>query len=183
MKLSIISFVALVACAGCFNATVSDNATITKQVNLPVIPIPPGVVPHFQGTVDATTTLDASGAFKDIAKVGTLSLSFPSDTFTGDVGWVSHIKLTLASSDGTMPEMALIDQDVSNTQTEIDVVSKMDDATLQAYLTEGSLNLHVWASGWADEMPLNGATMNWSVTANASVSGSKSIGDLGSLGK
>jgi hypothetical protein len=168
--------------ASCVSATASDDATVSQSVDLPAVPagLPTSVVNGLPAiTLDKSVPADISSTLSSLKSVGKVSMAFPVNSLTSssDMSWLTNVRATIATTDGTLPEATLSDYTVSGDPGDtVNLPIVMDGGTLLQYLSEsGGVNLHFYITGDASTIPTDGITLMWTLTAHADISVSKSL--------
>jgi hypothetical protein len=124
-------------------------------------------------TTDASLTLDFQDDLASLGNLGALSATMSQNSVSGtDLNVIRHIRATLATKDGTIPEQVASDVDVPEASTEVELPLLISDSQLLAFLSEGKVVLHVYLTGSIPEHPF---TLTYMLMAQVSVAMKGSI--------
>jgi hypothetical protein len=124
-------------------------------------------------TTDASLTLDFQDDLASLGNLGALSATISQNSVSGtDLNVIRHIRATLATKDGTIPEQVASDVDVPEASTEVELPLLISDSQLLAFLSEGKVVLHVYLTGSIPEHPF---TLTYMLMAQVSVAMKGSI--------
>jgi hypothetical protein len=99
-------------------------------------------------SVDTTIYMDLRQELSTLGDIGSPSLKVTKNEITGSaVANLQHFAVTIASKDGTLAETPLSDVEVPANSTSIDLPLLISPAELLDYLKEGSVALHLFATG------------------------------------
>ena len=147
--------------------------------NFSAVAIVPGASPAllaaFGGdevTVDAPLVLDEKSELSSLGDLGALSLSVSKNSLSGpDLSGVRHVKATIGSKDGKIPQQLAAEADVPAGSTEVELPLLIDDHQLLDCLTEGPAVIHLLLTGAISEKPLT-LTYTLAARVNVAVKGS-----------
>jgi hypothetical protein len=146
-----------IAFTACATGQGEVDVTTSHDAAFPGVPadvasrMPPGGV-----TSEADLTLDLKDDIDSLAKFGTVSAAITKNTISGSsLAVVRHITVTMATQDGKMPVQPFADVQLSRDSTDVELVSRMGDAQVLAYLREGKVVLHLTLTGNIPEQSLS----------------------------
>jgi len=153
----------------CVSATASDDITKTQEFTFTGAPVG---LPGFDQTIDQSIPVDVHEALQSLKDIGDVNLSILSNSLSGDLAWVHHVKLTVSTKD--KPDLLLSDMDVQAT-TSVNVPFLVGGNELADYLGSGETSFHFWMTG---SVPVGDVKMTHTITLHADVSVEKSLSDL-----
>jgi hypothetical protein len=157
-----------VALAACTNGQAEVDVTATTAA---LFPGPPadvrGQVPTEAMTTDGVVTLDFQKDLASLANMGTLTAVISKNAISGpDLSFVDHIKATIATEDGKIPEQLAFDVDVPRNTTELELALLISDSQVLDYMTEGKVAIHFYLTG---TIPPRALTLTHTMIAHVSV--------------
>jgi hypothetical protein len=127
-------------------------------------------------TTDAEVTLNLKPNLESLMNVGAVTVDISKNSISGpDLAAIRHVRATLATKDGKIPEQVASDVDVPEKSTEFDLPLVMSDAQILAYLSEGPVILHVYLTG---NIPKQSFTLEYALAAQLGVAVNGSISNL-----
>ncbi len=127
-------------------------------------------------TTDAEVTLNLKSNLESLTNLGAVTADISKNSISGtDLSAIRHIRATLATKDGKLPEQVASEIDVPEKSTEVDLPLLMSDAQVLAYLSEGPVILHVYLTG---NIPRQSFTLEYALAAHLSVAVNGSISNL-----
>ena len=124
-------------------------------------------------SVDTTIYLDLRKELSTLGDIGSPSLKVTKNEITGSaLANLQHFAVTIASKDGTLPETPLSDVDVPANSTSIDLPLLISPGELLNYLKEGSVALHLFATG---TLPTQDITLTHTFDGHVDVEVHKSL--------
>lgn len=155
MNKSIAVFV--LACAACTNGQGEVDVTASTVVTFPA---PSAALQRQAASVDSVTTesivtLDLQKDIASLSDLGTLSVAGLQNALSGaDLGYVRHVKATIAALDGKLAEQLLCDVEVPTDSASVQLPLSISDSQVLAYLKEGKVSLHFFVTGKVPDQPL-----------------------------
>jgi hypothetical protein len=127
-------------------------------------------------TTDSTVSLNVKADLASIGDIGKLTAEISNSSLSGpSLATISHIKATLETEDGTMPEQVVTDIDVPAQSTEVSFPFMISDSQVLAYFAEGSVVLHFYLTGVLPKEPF---TLSYDLVAHVSIDVNASISML-----
>ena len=164
--LSLLSF-------GCVSGTASDNVSATESMSFAGATQLAGLLPTtcqpgspvFSTT--QTTDFDISNPLQQLQKQGSLSVSFDTNTLSGNLTDFKHASIYIYN-DGDTPEL-LTQTDFTPTNGVVNLAFTMDEGRIFQIVSAGKTNVEVELSACATSAPIDiqytlGATVNFSFT-------------------
>lgn len=141
MKYYIFSAIVCSAIISCVSATVEvDSACATKTMDIPAAPINIGAQ-----TISKDIEQDFSDVLGKIGDIGDASITTANLVFSGNVGFINRVKITLKTSNS--PELLLADELFLPNNGTLTVPITADKNELLSRLKSGSVILHVELTG------------------------------------
>jgi hypothetical protein len=155
MKRSIALFA--IAFAACTNGQGQADVTMENTVTFGGVPAgtPDIPLPNVAVTTDGSIALDVKGELASMGKLGSLSATVSKNQLSGEsLVQIQHIKTTIATVDGTIPEEVLTDVDVPANSTAVELPLLISDAHVLDYLEEGKVTIHFYVTGIPTRQPI-----------------------------
>jgi hypothetical protein len=150
------------------------NVTENRVATFPGAPV--SAVVGESVTTDAEVTLDLKSNLDSLTNLGAVTVDISRNSISGaDLATIRHIRATLATKDGKIPEQVASDLDVPEKSTELDLPLLMSDAQILAYLSEGPVILHVYLTG---NIPEQSFALEYALAAHLDVAVNGSISNL-----
>jgi hypothetical protein len=144
MKLSLRYLSAALLCVSCVSGTAEEDLSKTSSFTLPGVPV---ALPS--ATVDQSLPIDVHDTLSKLKDYGSISFAVNENSLSSDntLGFIHHMKITIASNDGSMPEETLSDTDVVQSNNKLNFPIVMSSDTLFSYLSNGKCFLHFYVTG------------------------------------
>jgi hypothetical protein len=165
MKLSKLFLASLLFAVGCVSGTATETVKLDNTVSFSGSPLPVGV----QGTLEQTAPVDVSNAVSKLEKYGTLNVSVDQNTITGDISFLTHVKIALENQTASV---VVCDTDINTTNTVNNFPVSASGQQLLSILSDSNADLHFWITG---SVPNNGATLESTIVISVSDSVSKDL--------
>jgi hypothetical protein len=160
MKRTVIALFAI-ALAACTNGQGQADVTLQNTVVFggaddAGVALPSNVmIPNVDVTTDGEISIDCESELASMGKLGSLSATVSKNELSGDgLLQMQHIRATIASADGALPEQQLTDLDVPENTTSIELPLSMSDAKVLDYLEEGKVTIHFYVTGLPTTQPI-----------------------------
>jgi hypothetical protein len=153
------------------SALVGDSVVTDSQVmrDANALTVPPM-------TTDSTVSLNVEADLASIGNIGQLTAEISKNSLSGaGLATISHIRATLDTEDGKMPEQVVTDIDVPAQSTEVSLPFLISDSQLLAYFAEGPVVLHLYLTGVIPKDPF---TLSYDLVAHVSIDVNASISML-----
>lgn len=143
MKLFYLAIFALMC--GCVTATVSDLSYCASS-SLIFVP-----VQNEAGTVIASTQIDNEGFFSSLTRQGQLELEISQNNLfiAESFAQVENIRITIRGINNRVdfPIRDFVNQKVNSSDDAVELVSLLDNGTIQSYLLQGTVELQYTIRG------------------------------------
>jgi hypothetical protein len=159
----------LAALVACTEGQGQIDVTETHEASFPGLAADSPLRAMMGSTSSAETTIhvDARSYLSSIGDVGTMNLSVTKNEITGtDLSFLQHLTVTIAATDGTIPERMLSDVDVPPDAHTLDLPLLIPAADLLNYLKEGPISLQLIGTG---TLPPQEITVTHSLEAHVTV--------------
>ena len=134
---------------------------------------PVGALAGRQQSVDTTIYVDLRKELSTLGDIGSPSLEVTKNEITGSaLANLQHFAVTIASKDGTIGEKPLSDVDIAPDSTTVDLPMLISAGELLDYLKEGSVALHLYATG---TLPTQAITLTHTFEGHVEVAVHKSL--------
>jgi hypothetical protein len=145
-----------IALGACTNGQGEVDVTTSNSATFPGVPASVAANLHGQSvTTEASVPVDVQKDIASLSNLGALSAAISKNTIAGpDLSVVQHIKATIETADGKMPEQLASEVDVPNGATEVELGLSMSDAQMLDYLSEGKVVLHFYLTGTIPDRPI-----------------------------
>jgi hypothetical protein len=164
-----------IALAACTNGQGQADVTMENTVSFPGAPAgtPDVALTSMSLTTDGAVTVNVQDELESMGKLGTLSATVSKNALSGaSLAAIQHIRTTIATADGKMPEELLTDVDVPQNSTEIDLPLLISDGEVLDYLKEGKVSIHFYVTGMITQQPI---TLTHTLIAHVDVAVQSSV--------
>ncbi|MGA2451168.1 MAG: hypothetical protein ABTD50_21110 [Polyangiaceae bacterium] len=124
-------------------------------------------------SVDTVIYVDLRSELSTLGDLGSPSMTVTKNEVSGTaVANLQHFAVTIAARDGTIAEKPLSDVDVPPNSTSVELPLLISTGELLDYLKEGSVALHLYATGTLPTQPI---TLTHTLDAHVAVAVHKSL--------
>ncbi|MBV9947792.1 MAG: hypothetical protein JOZ69_13135 [Myxococcales bacterium] len=166
---------AIAPLAGCTHGQGEVDVSSTNVASFPVAPAALQAQANASGdvTTEASIVLDLKDELASLGDLGSLSAEVSKNSLSGaGLGFIHHIRATLETADGALPETLATEADVPPATAELDLPLAVSSAALLRYLTEGKAVLHFYVTG---QMPDRPFTLTHTLIAHVNVAVHRSV--------
>lgn len=169
MKLSLKYLSVALFCVSCVSGTAEEDLSKTSSLTLPGVP-----VNLSSTTVDQQLPIDVHDTLSKLNDYGGVSFAVNENSIASDnsLSFIQHMKITIASDDGSMPEDILSDADNSQSNNKVNFPVVMSSDKLFSYLAHGKCLLHFYVTG---NIPTTETTLTHTLSVHVKDSVSKSL--------
>lgn len=140
----------------CVQGQESFDVTETQTVNFPGLPA--AAVQAIQGArvTESHVRVDMHSAFDSLGGQGALNAAISQNSLSGSgLALIDHVRATIATSDGKLPELLWSEADVPTNSSEIELPSSMSADQLVKYLEEGPVDIYFYVTGDIPTAPMS----------------------------
>lgn len=149
----------------CVSAHVSETVSFDQEVFFPGVLLPSSVTQ----TVEQSEPLDVSEAVSKLKDLGSPSVSISENSLSGDISFVSHLKIALEN--GNDPTLTLVDMDIVPGETVQQFPVLVSGDQLFSHLASPA-KIRFWITG---KLPSAGTALHYHLSLSVSEQINKSL--------